>query len=103
MTIIIYGKNKEIFETDKVSIPHAIIALYEYCGGSMDNVLFSKIIEGMIDNSTIAEMVAVFEHMSFESQIAKIYAYADCYFTMEAEECLELKADTTVTSIPCMR
>ena len=83
MTIIVYGKNKEIFEVDNASIPYSIIALYEYCGGRMGKELFSKIINGLVDAGTIKDMVDVFDHVSCEHPIVKIYSCADRYFDSE--------------------
>lgn len=81
MTVIIHGDKNEVFETDTISIPHAIVELYDYCGGSMKRELFSNIIEGLIQTGTISDIVDVFNHLSLEGKITKIYAFADVYFT----------------------
>lgn len=81
MTVIIHGDKNEAFETDTITIPHAIVELYDYCGGSMKRELFSNIIEGLIQTGTISDMVDVFNHLSLEDKITKIYAFADVYFT----------------------
>ena len=83
MTIIIYGVNKEVFESDAVSIPDSISELYEYCGGRMGRELFSRIIEGLVSTGNIQDMVDVFDHNSCTQPIHRIYAYADKYFTTE--------------------
>lgn len=86
MTLIVYGKNKEIFESNQLSVPRAIIELYEYCGGRMGKELFAKIIEGLINTGTPADMVDVFDHMSCESPIVKIYTNANSFFEVEDED-----------------
>ena len=86
MTLIVYGKDKEIFESSKVSIPDSIVDLYQYCGGRMGKELFSKIIDGLVNTGTIKDMVDVFDHMSCEQPILKIYAGASSYFSSEVLE-----------------
>lgn len=83
MTLIVYGKDREIFESNKVSIPDAIVDLYQYCGGRMAKELFSKIIDGLVNTGTIKDMVDVFDHMSCGQPIFKIYAGANSYFDLE--------------------
>ena len=83
MTVIVYGDNKELFETDVSHIPQAITELYKYCGGRIGKELFSKIIEGLTHTGTTQDMVDVFDHNSCEMPIHKIYAYVEPYFNSE--------------------
>lgn len=86
MKIIVYGKDREIFESNKVSVPDSIADLYQYCGGRMGKELFTKIIDGLVNTGTIKDMVDVFDHMSCEHPIFKIYAGANSYFDSEVFE-----------------
>ena len=86
MKIIVYGKDREIFESNKVSVPDSIADLYQYCGGRMGKELFTKIIDGLVNTGTIKDMVDVFEHMSCETPIWKIYTGANSCFESEVFE-----------------
>ena len=66
MKLIVYGKDREIFESNKVSVPDSIIELYQYCGGRMGKELFERIIDGLVNTGTIKDMVDVFDNMSCE-------------------------------------
>ena len=82
MNIIIYGEKNDIFESNCVSIPEAIVELYKYCGGRVGSELFASVIEGMVRTATIQDMVTIFEHLVAGGVlIRRIYAGADRYFT----------------------
>lgn len=83
MTIIVYGKNKDFFETDVSYVPNAIIELYKHCGGRMGQELFERIIKGLTHEGTTEDMVEIFDHSCCDMPIHKIYTYAETYFSTE--------------------
>ena len=80
MVVIIHRENNRIFESDKTSVPDAIIDLYNYCGGRIGKELFSRIITGMTTTSSIEDMVILFEQVTCLEEIKKIYVFADKYY-----------------------
>ena len=81
MTICIYGKNNDIFESNEVSVPATIIDLYNYCGGRISNELFATVINGMVHTTTMEEMVTIFEHFVAGGEpINKIYVGATSFY-----------------------
>lgn len=80
MTLIVYDKNKELFVSHEDSVPDAIVQLYAYTKGGLDEDLFSKAINGMVMTASIGDMVRLFNATSLNAPIHAIYTAGSCYW-----------------------
>lgn len=80
MTLIVYGKTEEMFVTEIQSVPDAIIELYEYTKGGLDEDLFSKAIYGMQSTASVGDMVRLFNATALDAPIGIIYTNAKEYW-----------------------
>ena len=80
MILIIYGKEKEIFTSKQYNVPDAIVELYRYVNGGLDDDLFSMAIDGMVKTANISDMVRFFNVLACEKPIHTIYTQAQEYW-----------------------
>jgi hypothetical protein len=80
MILIVYGKEKEIFTSSQYAVSDAIVELYQYVQGSLDDDLFSMAIDGMVRTANISDMVRMFNAMACEKPIHTIYTQAQEYW-----------------------
>lgn len=85
MTLIVYGKEREIFTSDSYSVPDAIVELYKYVGGGIDEDLFNLAIDGMVKTAGIQDMVRLFNVLALETPIQEIYTGANKYWVANDE------------------
>lgn len=83
MILIIYGKEKEIFTSKQYGVPDAIVELYQYVKGGLDDDLFSMAIDGMVKTAGIPDMVRFFNVLAYEKPIHTIYTQAQAYWRAE--------------------
>lgn len=84
MILIIYGKDKELFFSDENSVPDAIIGLYEYTKGGLDEDLFVKAIDGMVKTASIDDMVRMFDTLATDKPIHAVYTGVTKYWKAES-------------------
>lgn len=80
MILIIYGKENEIFTSKQYNVPDAIVELYKYVKGGLDDDLFSMAIDGMVKTAGIQDMVRFFNVLACEKPIHTIYTQAQEYW-----------------------
>ena len=80
MILIVYGKEKEIFTSSQYNVPDAIVELYQYVQGGLDDDLFSMAIDGMVRTANISDMVRMFNVLACEKPIHTIYTQAQEYW-----------------------
>ena len=80
MILIVYGKEKEIFTSSQYAVPDAIVELYQYVQGGLDDDLFSMAIDGMVKTANISDMVRFFNVLACEKPIHTIYTQAQEYW-----------------------
>ncbi len=80
MILILYGEQKELFETAAWSVPDAIKELYKYGKGGIDEDLFDTAIEGMVRSGTVDDMVRLYNALAIEKPIHKIFTEAMQYW-----------------------
>lgn len=80
MILIVYGKSKELFLVDARNVPDAIIELYEYTKGGLDEDLFTKAISGMVSGASIGDMVRLFNATATDAPIYTIYTNVNEYW-----------------------
>lgn len=80
MILIVYGKEKEIFASTQCNAPDAIVELYQYVKGGLDDDLFSMAIDGMVRTANVSDMVRMFNVLACEKPIHTIYTQAQEYW-----------------------
>ena len=80
MILIVYGKDKELFTSNQYAVPNAIVELYRYVKGGLDDDLFALAIDGMVKTANISDMVRFFNVLSCEKPIHTIYTQAQEYW-----------------------
>lgn len=80
MILIVYGKEKELFTSKQYAVPDAIVELYQYVKGGLDDDLFSKAIDGMVKTAGVPDMVRFFNALACEKPIHTIYTQAQEYW-----------------------
>ncbi len=83
MILIVFGKEKELFATNRYNAPDAIVDLYGYVKGGLDDDLFSMAIDGMVKTANISDMVRFFNALACEKPIHAIYTQAQEYWRAE--------------------
>ena len=80
MILIVYGKDKELFTSKQYAVPDAIVELYRYVKGVLDDDLFALAIDGMVKTANISDMVRFSNVLSCEKPIHTIYTQAQEYW-----------------------
>lgn len=80
MILIVYGKEKEIFTSKQYNVPDAIVELYQYVKGGLDDDLFSMAMDGMRQTASIPDTVRFFNVLACEKPIHTIYTQAQEYW-----------------------
>lgn len=86
MILIVYGKDNDIFTSKQYAVPDAIVELYRYVKGGLDDELFSMAIDGMVRTANISDMVRLFNAMACEKPIHTIYTQAQEYWRADDEK-----------------
>lgn len=84
MILIVYGEKNELFKSNSYNVPDAIIELYKYGKGGIDDDLFEAAISGMIREASISDMVRMYNALACEKPIRTIFTGAEEYWK-EAE------------------
>lgn len=80
MILIVYGEKEELFKSNSYNVPDAIIDLYKYGKGGIDDDLFEAAISGMIREASTDDMVRLYNALACEKPIKVIYTGAEEYW-----------------------
>lgn len=80
MILIVFGAEREMFAANRYSVPDAIVELYEYVKGVLDDGLFSMAINGMVKTANTSDMVQLFNALACKKPIHTIYTQAQEYW-----------------------
>ncbi len=84
MILIVYGEKNELFKSNSYNVPDAIIELYKYGKGGIDDDLFEAAISGMVRKDSTSDIVRMYNVLACEKPIRTIFTGVN-EFWKEAE------------------